>query len=158
MNGAINFTLSHPIFPITYLSGRPFAVLAAFLLLFVLDGVVLLLSLRFFDLKLKKPVAVFVRLWLADLCAYLFGSLFVNLSLSISEQFSQTSINSFQLYSSATGVLVTCLAILLSSSLIYWLGLSFIKKSLTLRQRSRLALTFALFTAPYIFLIPSNWF
>lgn len=157
MNGALNFSLNHPIFPTTYLSGQLPVIPAALLLLLAWDGLILLLSLHFFDLKLKKTVAALVLLWFADLCAYLFGSLFANLSLSISEQFSRARIDSIQLYSSATGILVTCIAILLSSSLIYWLAFNFIKKPLTLRQRSRLAFTFALFTAPYIFLIPSSW-
>lgn len=154
-----SFSLSHPLFPTTYLTDSfPWLLLSGLAILFLINTAIFLGSIYFFGLHRKKPAALICLLWLIDILGYIVVLLFTNLSFSISETLSPVTIHSAQLYTPSGGVGAVCIAILLATSLIYWLALTVLKKQYTLKQSSRLALTFALFTAPYVYLVPLNWF
>ena len=68
-------------------------------------------------------------------------------------------IGGFKLYDHPAAVITVIVSILLSGICIYFFDKALLKRdpSLTTKQVKAIALNMAIFTAPYLFLIPSNW-
>ena len=115
---------------------------------FLIDSAVLLLSLRTFDKDARKTLykkhigKVFCFGLLADFigAALLFVLMMV-----------------FELGQMGDELYLTLPALLLSAALIFAFNYFFTFRSVEAALRKRLALTFAIVTAPYTFLIPSRW-
>ncbi|MFT8709623.1 MAG: hypothetical protein ABF820_09355 [Sporolactobacillus sp.] len=154
-----SFSLTHPLFPTSYLTiDFPWLILMAIAFLFLMNACLLTGSKRFFCLQKKASSQAVLSLGLIDVAGYGVAFLFANLSFSISESMSGTPINSADLYTAAGGAGTVCVALLLATSLLYWLYLAAFKKQFTVKQSSRLALVFALVNTPYIYLVPMSWF
>jgi len=120
----------------------------------LVDWLVTALALRWQKIPnvRKKSLAVLIRVWLAGFAAdFLCGLLliiimFVTLAGNI--------------YESAYALAVTLAAVLIGGWLIYCFNINWALEpaELTEPQRKRTALALAVLTAPWLFLVPTEWF
>lgn len=152
-----NLVLPHVILPVfMFYFSPPLLGIAAATNLFI-DAVILLAVLRFFNVKIKNRLNLLMALWGFGMAADIFGALLLMLVGKSGGRFSLNLIDYYFIYASPVSVMLFCLVILISSTLIYWLDLALLKKRLSMNQAKRIALVFAVFTAPYVFLIPTSW-
>ncbi|RYM02899.1 hypothetical protein EWH99_10310 [Sporolactobacillus sp. THM7-7] len=153
-----DLTVYNIIFPIFmfYISPTFFGLAAAFNL--IIDALVLFAFLRFFNIKLKRRIPLLMQLWGIGLLADVLGSFVLLLAAVGGKWLPIPVIDEYAIYSSPLSILTFCVAILISAQLIYWLDLKVLKRRLTVNQSRRIALVFAIVTAPYTFLIPTVWF
>jgi hypothetical protein len=143
---------------------------------FIIDSIVVLLNLT--ALKLPRAQiykkAIF-KVWgygfLADLIGSIFlfivsqGSSIAHSTISLSEA-NKAALNNFRLaveynpYSNFLALAVTLIGIAIAGICIYFFNLKRVFKNsdIDLRYKKRLALMLAIFTAPYMLLIPANQF
>lgn len=125
----------------------------------IIDALVQYLAFQIIHLKFKWSVWIRLlwQIWFYGLIADFIGSLFLTLLMTEGNALPSHLFDPYVIYTSPSSVALFALAIVLSAVFIYFLDLRLFKRSLPLRQARRIALSFAIFTAPYTFLIPTTW-
>lgn len=158
MIASTGFVLADLIFPVFMMYFFPplLGIIAAANL--VIEAIVFFAALRFLNVKMKSQVGVLLGLWALGLVADMTGSLFLVFPLTIHNPLMNSLIDYYSIYSSPLTVILISVAILVAALIIYWLDLVVLRKRIPLSQARRIALIFAIVTAPYTYLIPTNWF
>lgn len=166
-----NTTLYNVIFPIWLLWLMPQTWLAVLPLNFLIDGVVIWLAMRHFsveDIKQNVKRAIF-PVWGLGFLADFIGTALMFLPNLINPQNegvrrwwydNMANAVSFNPFSSIVSFLYVTLCVALTGFCIYWLNKKIGLKRAVLDdgQRKRIALALAIFTAPYLFYLPTAWF
>lgn len=149
-------------FPIWMLLFFPPIILVTLPVNFVFDLAVLLLTLKFLHVKdgRKCAGAVILRVWLCGFAADLLGALLMLLPVvpfNLGEPLEAVFYNPF---AHVESFFWTTLCIAVSAAAIYGLNYYFCLRKLALdcRLRRRLSLSLAVFTAPYLYYMPTNLF
>ena len=161
--------LYNVMFPIWMLWIFPAAWLIVLPVNFGIDLLVVVLTMKAMQVTESKrnAKAVILRVWLMGFVADFIGTalmFLVNIP-EFSGAFGEwwydnlTNAVSFNPFSSVYAVLYATLCIAVSGVCIYWFNRKFCLKKADLdeTQRHKLALSLAVFTAPYLFYFPSAW-
>ncbi len=111
----------------------------------------------------KKSLAVLIPVWLSGFAADFLGSIPLFVLMGVDNDWIYENISGYfytSIFESPYALAATLLDILFVGLLIYrfnrnW---SLTMTDLTDQQRKRTALTLAILTAPYLFLLPTRWF
>ncbi len=149
------------ILPIWLLWIFPPFIIVAIIMNTIIDFVVALLSMKSLKItdafeKAKKSLLKIVTIgFFSDFIGALV--LFLTISLSNSPFVESAAWNPF---ANLPSILVTLVAIVIAAILIYFLNyyFSFNKVDIADKDKKKIALYLAIFTAPYTFLIPTMWF
>ena len=166
-----NTQLYNLIFPIWLIWLFPITWIVILPANFIVDLSVILLTLKFMDISDKKIIAkkVIIKVWLfgflADFigtgCLFMANIIDFNYETEFGRWWYENISNavSFDPYSSIFAVLWILGSVLISACFIYFFNMkfSFRNSNLTYKARKRLALSLAVFTAPYLFFIPTAW-
>ena len=139
--------LYNVIFPIWMLILFPAAWFIVLPANFIIDSLVLIIAA--FALKLCKKGTFYIK---HILSIYVFGLL----SDALGAGFMLLAVT-FELSKSADEIYFTIPAVLISAVLIFVFNYFFSFKGIEKTERRKLALTFAIATAPYTFMIPTAW-
>lgn len=164
-------TLYNVIFPIWLLWLFPAAwlvVLPANLLIDLLVVVLTLRALHVQDVKLQTK-SVLLRVWLMGFAADFIGTALMFLAGMLDfgdAPFGKwwydnvSSPIAFNPFASVYAFLWTTLCVAVTGLCIYWFNRKFCLKKAALEewQKHKLALSLAIFTAPYLFYLPTRWF
>ncbi len=164
-------TLYNVIFPVWMLWLFPLAWLAVLPANFAIDLLVVALAMQALhvpDIR-RNAKAVILRVWLMGFVADLIGTalmFLVNVPAFQGTPFGTwwyenlTNAVSFNPFENVYAVLWVTLCVAVSGICIYWFNRKFCLKKAGLdeRQTHRLALSLAVFTAPYLFYLPTAWF
>lgn len=150
------FVLADLVFPVFMMYFFPPLLGLAAAANLIIDALVFFLALKFLNVKIRNQFGVLLALWALGLIADIIGSLFLILISYVDASVPMTLFDSYQIYSSPFSIIFTLLGILISGLLIYLLDLTVLRRKISLRQAKRIALIFAIATAPYTFLIPAN--
>ena len=149
-------------FPIWMLIFFPPIVLLILPANFVFDLAVLMLTMKFLQIydAFKYAKAVILRVWLCGFAADLLGAMLMMLPVvpfNLGEPLEAVFYNPFAYIGS---FLWATFCIGVSAAAIYGLNYYFCLKRLpfSCRQRRRLSLSLAIFTAPYLYYMPTNLF
>ena len=149
-------------FPIWMLLFFPPIILLTLPVNFAFDLAVLLLTLKFSHVEngRKCAMAVILRVWLCGFAADLLGALLMLLPVvpfNLGESLEAVFYNPF---AHVESFLWTTLCIAVSAAAIYSLNYYFCLRKLPLesRLRRRLSLSLAVFTAPYLYYMPTTLF
>ena len=130
---------------------------------YLIDALVLWLSLRktaplSYNDALKKTWKIYLAGFAADLAGALFLLLISSLDLNDWWWKNMQYSVMWNPFSSVLGFIVTLVGIIISATLIYFIDKRILSKMdiVPQDQISRVAMNFAVFTAPYLFLFPSN--
>lgn len=167
-----NIKLYNVFFPIWFLLLFPITWLIAMPINFVIDSIVILLSLKFLKIDdiFQKYKKVILKVFLFGFFADFVGAIFLFLMSTLvgmgGEQSSffkwinDNIINSIMEnpFNNLYAFILMTIAILISGLCIYYLNLklSFKNVDLEAKDRKKLAFYMAIFTAPYLFYIPSE--
>lgn len=164
-------TLYNVIFPIWLLWLFPAAWLVILPANFVIDLLVVTLSMRALGVpEIKQNAkAVMLRVWLMGFAAdfvgtaLMFGAAMLDFGdTPFGDWWYRNMSNpvAFNPFTSVFAVLFVALCVAVTGVCIYQCNLRFCLKKAALedRQRRRLALSLAVFTAPYVFFLPTQWF
>jgi hypothetical protein len=154
----IGFVLADVIFPVFMFYFFPPLLGIAAIANLIIDAAVFFVTLHFFRIKLKNSLGTLLMLWLFGLVADIAGSLFLCLTLLLNRYVPQISINYIEIFSSPAAIALILTAVLIAGLIIYCLDRIFLKNRIPVSQAKRIALVLAIVTAPYTFLIPTNWF
>lgn len=115
---------------------------------FIIDSIVLLVSMRFLGVENKKAFykSNILKIFCFGLISDIVGSAFMFVTAFLLE-----------LGTMGDELYLTIPALLISAVCIYFLNYKITFRKLDKALRTRLALIFALVTAPYTFLIPTSW-
>lgn len=166
-----NTRLYNLIFPIWLIWLFPITWIVILPANFVVDLSVILLTLKFMNISDKKIIAkkVIIKVWLfgflADFigtgCLFMANVIDFNDETELGRWWYENISNavSFNPYSSIFAVLCILGSVLISAYFIYFFNMkfSFKNSNLTYEAKKRLALSLAVFTAPYLFFIPTAW-
>ena len=163
--------LYNVIFPIWLLWLFPLAWLIVLPANFGIDLVVLVLTMKAMQIpQLRQNTkTVILRVWLMGFAADFLGTALMFLAIAL--DFGQTpfgvwwydnitSAISFQPFQNVFAVLWVTICVAATGWSIYWLNRKFCLRNanLTDEQKRKLALSLAVFTAPYLFYLPTGWF
>ena len=139
--------LYNVLFPIWMLMIIPTAWIAVLPANFIVDSLVLLITAKKIGI-LEKGIYKkhILRVWIFGFIADLIGAGILLGSLYIFEDFFR-----------GDELIITLPAMLVSAVMIFLFNYRFSFSELDKGARLRMALSFAIFTAPYTFLIPLNW-
>lgn len=167
-----NIKLYNVFFPIWFLLLFPITWLIAMPINFVIDSIVILLSLKFLKIDdiFQKYKKVILKVFLFGFFADFVGAIFLFLMSTLvgmgGEQSSffkwinDNIINSIMEnpFNNLYAFILMTIAILISGLCIYYLNLKLSFKNVDLEEKDKkkLALYMAIFTAPYLFYIPSE--
>ena len=141
---------------------------------FLIDSLVLLITMSIFKIGFNKKIykKSILKIWGFGFLADIIGTIFMIIPIII-DNFLDTNtaferwwydnltttigINPFK---SIFAIIWVLIAILISAICIYQFNyrFSFKKVELDLENKKKLALSLAIFTAPYLFLLPTEWF
>lgn len=152
------------LFPITWIVVLPAN--------FIIDMIVVILTLKVLKVKDIKAVtkSVILKVWIFGFLADFIGTFLMLISNLIDFDYNSpigewwynniTNAVSYNPYSSIWALLWVIMCVLTSAILIYLFNYKVVlkKSSLDEGQKKRLALSLAIFTAPYTFLLPTRWF
>lgn len=171
MKRTVSATLYNVIFPIWMLWMFPAAWLVILPANLLIDFLVARLSLGAMKVEgaCKIAKSVILRIWLMGFVADFAGTalmVFPTLvdfhGTAIGEWWYANLTNpvSYDPFASPWGALWVTMCVALSAVCIYWLNRKFSlkKTALTGEQKHKAALALALFTAPYLFYLPTAWF
>lgn len=153
------------IFPIWWFFIYPFLWIIALPANFIIDSLALLLIAYCWNLKNIKKLykSSILKVWgfwfLADIIGAWFLFLGVNLDDFLWLSYKITNAIAYNPRENWFALIWTIIALLISWWAIYWLNYiwNFSNLQLAPNQRRYLALRLAIFTAPYLFLIPLHW-
>lgn len=167
-----NIKLYNVFFPIWFLLLFPITWLIAMPINFVIDSIVILLSLKFLKIddifqKYKKVILkVFLFGFFADFVGAVFLFVFTSLVGRLEEQsglfkwINKKIIESMMRspFENIYAFLLVAIAVIIAGLCIYYLNLknSFSKIDLEAKDRKKLAFYMAIFTAPYFFFVPTS--
>lgn len=160
------------IFPIWLLWLIPITWIVVLPANFIIDLIVIILTLKYLKVENIKKIAksLILKVWIFGFLADFIGTGLMLLSNIINfdhntpfgEWWNYNIANTISLnpYRSIYAVLWVTLSVVITALLIYILNykLLLIKTSLEESQKKKLALSLAIFTAPYTFFIPTLWF
>lgn len=161
-------TLYNMIFPTWMLLLVPVVWIIVIPANFVIDSIVVLITLM-----IQKQTKIFkiyassiLKIWVFGFAADIIGSIFLYAIYYILEKIPNRSVSSFLSelsytpFDNISALIIVLIAIALSGYLIFLFNykISFKKLDIQASQKKYLALSLAIFTAPYTFLIQSNWF
>ncbi|MCI1859624.1 MAG: hypothetical protein LKI80_15995 [Sporolactobacillus sp.] len=140
-----------PLFP-------PFLAVAA-IADWLIDALVLWGILRLMHLETQRPARfrLLWKLWGIGLLADVAGSLLLT-ALMLSPFDETGRFDPYDFYTSALSTVIFLTAILFSALLIFFFDRHILRKLFSPVQAGRIALAFAVLTAPYTLLIPTSWF
>ena len=157
-------TLYNVIFPIWFLWILPMCWIFILPANLVIDSLVIVLTLKYLHCHdiLSTLGAVILRVWLLGFAADLVGAGLLLLSVSLFSTQATAEIGAALIanpFSHPAALLVTVLSIAVVGVLIYWAARKFTLRRAALSEADckKLALSLAIFTAPYTFLIPTLW-
>lgn len=157
-------TLYNVIFPIWLLWILPMCWIFILPANLVIDSLVIVLTLKYLHCHdiLSTLGAVILRVWLLGFAADLVGAGLLLLSVSLFSNQATAEIGAaltVNPFSHPAALLVTVLSIAVVGFLIYWAARKFTLRRAALPEADckKLALSLAIFTAPYTFLIPTLW-
>lgn len=164
--------LYNVIFPIWLLWVLPVMWLFVLPANFLIDLLVLVLALRCLHVPNIRPIAksVMLRVWLCGFAADFIGTAGMFSAGMIAFDYETaagkwwydniTNAVSYQPFESIYSFLWVTVCVLLSGVCIYFLNEKFClrRAALDARTRKRVALALAVFTAPYLFYLPTAWF
>lgn len=169
MQGRRDISLYNVMFPIWMLWLFPLTWLVVLPVNFAIDLAVVVLTMRAMRLTCIRENAksVILRVWLMGFVADIIGTglMFLVNVVEFQGAFGRWWYDnlayavSFNPFSSIYAFLYATFAIAVSALCIYWFNrkLCLNKAELSAAQRHRLALSLAVFTAPYLFYFPSAW-
>lgn len=155
---SIGFVLGDIVFPVFMFYFLPPLLGTAAAANLIIDTLVFFIALRFLNIKLKNRFGVLLGLWAIGLVADIAGAFLLYLPLNSHNSSIDRLIDYYTIYNSPFTVILILVAVLISALMIYWLDRVMLKKRIPLNQAKRIALIFAVVTAPYAFLIPISWF
>lgn len=152
--------LYNVIFPIWFIIILPLYWLALLPINFVIDSIVLLIILKLLKLNIKNIYKkTILKVWLFGFLADIAGAIFIFIIslLPISNFFENIYWNP---YKDLSSFILMLISFIISTYLIYVFNkkISLKKIDITEQLKKRIALFLALFTAPYLFLIPTKTF
>lgn len=111
----------------------------------------------------KQSLAVLVPVWLSGFAADFLGSLLLFVVMVIENDWIQENISNYfynNIFEGSYALAVTLAVVAFVGLLIYRFNMNWSLRlaDLTEQQRKRTALTLAVLTAPYLFLLPTCWF
>ena len=148
------------IFPIWFLVILPLGWLFILPINFIIDSFALLLILKIMKLDIKSIYSkVILRVWLFGFLADLIGALFLLLLdfAPLGDLFSNLYWNP---YENICAILIITVALLMSGFFIYYFNYKYSLKKIDMEVKSKkkIALFMAIFTIPYLFLVPTSFF
>ncbi len=160
------------IFPIWLLCVIPITWVVIIPANFIIDLTVIALTLKYLKVSNIKQIAkaTIFKVWIAGFVSDFVGTAFMLLSTLIISDSSTplgmwwhkniASAVSYAPFSSIYSVVWITVCVVIAAVLIYFLNykLSFKKIDLPKEIKHKLALSLAVFTAPYLFFLPTNWF
>lgn len=164
--------LYNVIFPIWLLWILPITWIVVLPANFIIDSAVIIITLMFFKIKNIKTITkkAVIKTWLFGFLADIIGTL-IMFSSNLIEFDYDTSIGkwwydnissavSYNPFKSIYSILWVILCIIITSTLIYIFNykICFNNTELNIIQRKKVAFSLAIFTAPYLFIIPTYWF
>ncbi len=167
-----NFKLYNVIFPIWLLWLFPMTWIVVLPANFIIDLIVVVLTLRFLKVQNIKSITkpIILKVWIFGFVSDFIGTLLMLLSNIIDFDYN-TSLGewwydniknavSYNPYRSIYAVIWVRLCVAITAIAIYLFNYKLVlkKSSLEDSQKKKLALSLAIFTAPYTFLIPTMWF
>lgn len=167
-----NIKLYNLIFPIWLLWLIPITWIVVLPANFLVDLIVVVLAMRYLkisDIKIKAKSVIF-RVWIFGFIADFIGTAAMFLANIINFNYETklgkwwyiniSSAVSYNPFESVYALLWVTVCVIITSFFIYLFNYKFcLKKSnLDSNQKKKLALSLAIFTAPYLFYIPTAWF
>lgn len=139
---------------------------------FIIDLLVIVLTLKYLKVQNIKPIAksIIFKVWIFGFLADLIGTFLMLLSniidfdnnTAIGEWWYDNITNavSFNPFGSIFAILWVTVCVVITAILIYIFNYKVVLKKSNLEdsQKKKLALSLAVFTAPYTFYIPTQWF
>lgn len=165
-------TLYNMIFPIWMLCFFPQTWIVVLPANFIIDFLVIALTMKHLKITevFKKSKKVILKVWVMGFVADIFGALgmistsgiFSNNFSSFGVWWSRNMSNQilFSTYSNPLSFIIVCLCVVLSAFMIYIFNYNFCLKKIDISnaERKKLSISLAVFTAPYLFLVPTQWF
>lgn len=135
----------------------------------IIDGLVIVLTLKFLKINAIKSVlkTVIWRTWICGFLADFVGCLLL-FSVNLIKFSPENSLYwwwnknmlavNYNVFANIYAFLLASFALFISAYLIYWFNSRFCLRDapLSLKQRKQLAVSLAVFTAPYVFFLPSS--
>ena len=136
------------LFPIWFLMFAPLAWLIVLPANFIIDSLVILLTMKQLGIKFKKTMykRTILKVWSFGFLADIIGAAFLFLTMFV-----------FELGSQGDEPYLTIPAILIAAVFIFILNYKVSFKDYDKSVRFKMALNLALLTAPYTFMIPLSW-
>lgn len=152
------------IFPVWIVFLQPIEWIKILPLTFLLDSLILILGIKY--LKKKNIINIYkktiLKIWLLGFLAKLMGTSILFATYFIPGNWWYNNITapiSTNPFTNIFGLLFSIFALVVAGLLIYIfnLKLSFHKLKISLKEKIKLAFILAIFTMPYVFLIPTYW-
>lgn len=155
---AQSFVISDLIFPVFMLVFYPPLLGIAIALNLIIDAFVQFIAFLIMHIKIapKDWFGLLFPLWIQGLIADFAGSFLLAAIMLSGALTPKSGFDPYSIYNSALTVTLFILAVIVSALLIYFMDVRLLKKKLPTSQAVRIALVFAIFTAPYTFLIPTT--
>jgi|LSQX01.3.fsa_nt_gb hypothetical protein len=175
--GALNMTknnvrLYNIIFPIWLLWLIPVTWIIVLPANFIIDLIVIILTLKYLKVENIKMIAksIILKVWIFGFIADFIGTLLMLLSNIIDFDYNTpvgewwynniANAVSYNPFKSIYAILWVTICVVITALLIYIFNYKVVlrKSSIEVNQKKKLALSLAIFTAPFTFFIPTHWF
>ncbi|NLL00871.1 MAG: hypothetical protein GX271_09455 [Clostridiales bacterium] len=167
-----NVKLYNIIFPIWLLWLIPTTWIVVLPANFIIDLLLVVLTLKYLKVENIKPIAksIIFKVWIFGFLADFIGTFLMLLSNIIDFDYNTpigewwynniTNAVSYNPFTSIYAILWVTVCVVITAILIYIFNYRLVlrKSSLEDSQKKKLALSLAIFTAPYTFFIPTAWF
>ncbi len=167
-----NVKLYNIIFPIWLLWLIPTTWIVVLPANFIIDLLLVVLTLKYLKVESIKPIAksIIFKVWIFGFLADFIGTFLMLLSNIIDFDYNTpigewwynniTNAVSYNPFTSIYAILWVTVCVVITAILIYIFNYRLVlrKSSLEDSQKKKLALSLAIFTAPYTFFIPTAWF
>ena len=167
-----NVKLYNIIFPIWLLWLIPTTWIVVLPANFIIDLLLVVLTLKYLKVENIKPIAksIIFKVWIFGFLADFIGTFLMLLSNIIDFDYNTpigewwynniTNAVSYNPFTSIYAILWVTVCVVITAILIYIFNYTLVlrKSSLEDSQKKKLALSLAIFTAPYTFFIPTAWF
>ena len=159
-----NTRLYNVIFPLWMLFIFPQTWLIAGPANFVIDFAVVYFMMKKLgtDQPKEKTKKVILKVWLCGFAGDIAGGSFMFISTITSNRWWYEHIGRYVYnpFRSIYALMWTCACVAFSAAIIYWLNKDYCLSQLEIEdiQRKKIALALAVFTAPYLFLVPTSFY
>lgn len=158
-----NIKLYNLIFPVYMLWLIPPVFFIVAILNFIIDSIVVLITKKVLKIEniFKKYKKVILKVWIFGFLADFVGALFLFIISALCDDLNipiKYNID-YNPFGNIYALIITILGILISGVLIFIFNkkICYKKVDITEKQKFILALTMAIITAPYLFLLPMTW-